>query len=177
MEKKNKKNNINDNKKKKIKSFKKYSLCFPFHVNIKIIKEQKLIVDLLDNIQNLSPSKNNSLYYGLNTSLNLIQSPKKEEKLFFIFYKNKMETLYDLILFRAKFNPNIFIYFIDEEYQKNFLEIFKLKKLLSFVLVKNNLNESQFNEIKNNFDNYNLNNDKNKVISKDNIKEIIIETK
>ena len=181
MEVKNTKNNSssnnNDKKKKKFKTVKKYSLCFPFHINIKVIKDQKLILNFINNIQDLLSQKINSFFFGLNSSLNLIQNQKMEEKLLFIFYKNKMETLYDVILFRAKFNTNVYIYFIDEEFQKKFLEIFKLKKLLSFALIKNNLNESKFNEIKNNLDNYNLNNDKNKDFSKNNIQEIIIEAK
>ena len=176
MESKKKKNNNTKDKNTKNKIFKKYSLCFPFHINIKVIKDQKLILNFINNIQDLLSQKINSFFFGLNSSLNLIQNQKMEEKLLFIFYKNKMETLYDVILFRAN-NTNVYIYFIDEEFQKKFLEIFKLKKLLSFALIKNNLNESKFNEIKNNLDNYNLNNDKNKDFSKNNIQEIIIEAK
>ena len=182
MEKKNKnKNNNNNNntseKKKKYKSFKKYSLCFPFHIDIKIIKDQKLILNIINTFQNLLSMKPNPFLYGLNTTLNCIQNPKKEEKMIFVFYKKNMESLYDIMLFRAKMNKNIFIYYIDDEWQKKFLEIFKLKKLLSFVYVKNNTNETKFNELKNNLENYNINNDINMIISNNKIQEIIIETK
>ena len=181
MKSKNKKNNnTNKNKsdkKNKFKSFKKYSFCFPFHINIKVIKEQKLILDLISNIQNISSSNSISFLLGLNTTLNSIQKSKNEEKLIFIFYKEKMGSLYDTILFRTKYFNNICIYFIEEEWQKKFLEIFKVKKLLSFVLVKNNLNETKFNEIKNNLKSYNINNETNMEISKNNIQEITIETK
>ena len=88
-----------------------------------------------------------------------------------------MESLYDLILFKAKFNSNIYIYFIDKEWQKKFLQIFKLKKLLSFILVKNSINESLFKELKTNLENYNINNDINKEISTNIIQELILEKK
>ena len=178
MESKKKKNNNTKDKNTKNKIFKKYSLCFPFHINIKIINDQNKIIDIINKVQNLFSKKNNSFFYfGLNSTLNVFQKPNKEEKLLFIFYNKDMESLYDLILFRAKFNSNLFIYFIDNEWQKKFLEIFKLKKLLSFILVKNNINESLFNELKSNLENYNINNDTNKEISKNRIQEIIVETK
>ena len=177
MESKKKKNNNTKDKNTKNKIFKKYSLCFPFHINIKIINDQNKILDVINKVQNLFSKKTNStFYFGLNSTLNIFQKPNKEEKQLFIFYDEKMESLYDLILFRAKLNSNIFIYFIDKEWQKKFLEIFKLKKLLSFILVKNSINESLFNELKTNLENYNINNDINKEISKNRIQEIIIET-
>ena len=170
MESKKKKNTKN-------KIFKKYSLCFPFHINIKIINDKNKILDIISKAHNLFSKKiNSSFYFGLNSTLNIFQKLNKEEKLLFIFYDEKMESLYDLILFRAKFNSNIFIYFIDKEWQKKFLEIFKLKKLLSFILVKTSINESLFNELKSNLENYNINNDINTEISKNRIQEIIIET-
>ena len=177
MESKIKKNNNNTKvKTSKNKIFKKYSLCFPFHINIKIIKDQNKILDAINKIEKLFSKKNSTFYFGLNSTLNVFQKSNKEEKLLFIFYNEKMESLYDLILFRAKFNSNIFIYFIDKEWQKKFLQIFKLKKLLSFILVKNSINESLFKELKTNLENYNINNDINKEISKNRIQEIIIET-
>ena len=180
MEQKNKNkknNNANSDKKKKIKSFKKYSLCFPFHINIKILKDQNYIIDLINKIQNLSSIKPIPFFFGLNSTLNCIQKPQKEEKIIFIFYKEKMASLYDIILFRAKFINGISIYFIDEEWQKKFLEIFKIKKLLSFVFLKNDSNKEIFNEIKNSLKSYNINNENNREISKNNIQEITIEEK
>ncbi len=176
---KNKNNNKTD-KKKKYKNFKKYSLCFPFHIDIKIINDQKIILFLINTIQNLITQKqnnNNTFLFGLNSTLNCIQKNKKEEKLIFVFYKKQMETLYDLMLFRAKFNKNYCIYFIDEDWQKKFLDIFKLKKLLSFIYLKDNTNDNIFNDIKNKLENYNINNDSNMVISNNVIQEITIESK
>ena len=180
MESKSKKKNDDGNKKdkkNKSKIFKKYALCFPFHINIKIIKDQKIILDLFNLIQNIFSLNSKSFLFGLNTTLNLIQKSKNEEKILFIFYKEKMETLYDLLLFRAKFSNNIYIYFIDEECLKKFLELFKLKKLLSFALLKNDINELKFNQINSDLISYNINNDNNKKISINNIQEITIQTK
>ena len=173
----NKKEKDKNQKSKKSKISKKYSLCFPFHINIKIVKEQNLIIDLIKIIENLLSNKVNSFYFGLNTSLNIIQKINKDEKKLFVFYKENMETLYDIILFRAKYNDKISLYFIDEEIQKKFLEIFGLKKLLSFVLVKNNTNEKEFNEIKANLESYNTNKENNQISPKNRIQEIIIEKK
>ena len=173
----NKKEKDKNQKSKKSKISKKYSLCFPFHINIKIVKEQKKIIDLIKIIENLLSNKVNSFYFGLNTSLNIIQKINKDEKLLFVFYKENMETLYDIILFRAKYNDKISLYFIDEEIQKKFLEIFGLKKLLSFVLVKNNASEKYFNEIKANLESYNINKENNQNSPKNRIQEIIIEKK
>ena len=180
MEQKNKNkknNNANSDKKKKFKSLKKYSLCFPFHINIKILKDQSHILDLINKIQNLSLIKPSPFLFGLNTTLNCMQKTQKEEKLIFIFYKEKMASLFDIILFRAKFFNDISIYFIDEEWQKKFLEIFKIKRLLSFVLLKNDSNKEIFNEIKNSFKSYNINDETNREISRNNIQEITIEEK
>ena len=42
-----------------------------------------------------------------------------------------METLYDLLLIKTKGNnKNIRILFIDEEYNKEFIELFKIKSCL-----------------------------------------------
>ena len=88
-----------------------------------------------------------------------------------------MESFYDFILFRAKCNKNIHIYFINEIWQKNFIDKFKVKKLLGFVLIKNDINKEIFNEIRKMLESYDLNNDVNKIESKNNIQESTIEFK
>ena len=179
MEQKNMSAKNNTNKKKKYKSVKRYALCFPFHIDIKIINEQKLFPVLLN--QKLTQSnfseKTKSLFFGLNTCLNHIQQNDEKEKMIFIFYNKKMESFYDLILFRAKCNKNIHIYFVNEIWQKNFIDKFKVKKLLGFVLIKNDINKEIFNEIRKMLESYDLNNDVNKIESKNNIQESTIEFK
>ena len=167
------------NNKKKYKSMKRYALCFPFHIDIKIINDQNLILNFINQItiQNNFSEKTKTLFFGLNSCLNNIQKNDDKEKLVFVFYNKKMESLYDLILFRAKHDINIHLCFIDEIWQKNFIEKFKVKKLLSFILIKNDINKDSFNTIKNLIKNYDLNNDKNKIISKNNIQETTIEFK
>ena len=182
MEKKNKENknfNNSNNKKKKYKTIKRFSLGFPFHVNIKIIADNNLILNLLNQIQieNKFSQKLKTLYFGLNLCLNYIQRTDNNEKIIFIFYKKEMESLYDLILFRAKCNSNIHIYFLNENYQKNFIEQFKLKRLLGFILIKSSINEEVFNQINNLLESYDLNNNKNQIISNNNIQETMIEFK
>ena len=181
MEQKNKEGKASKNKKKKYKTMKRYSLGFPFHINIKIIDDQNLILNLLNQIQinNKFSPKLKSLYFGLNTCLNFIQNNNNDcnEKIMFVFYKKEMESLYDLILFRARYNQNIHIYFINGNWQKNFIEKFKLKKLLGFVLIKNEINKEDFNKINNLIEGYDLNNNKNQIISNNTILETIIEFK
>ncbi len=178
---KEKSKNVNGKKsnkeKKKYRLIKRYALCFPFHIDIKIINEQNLILNLITQLklENFFSAKLKTLFFGLNTSLNFIQNDNEEEKMIFIFYKKNMENLFDLILFRTKNNKNICIYFIDESYNKKFVEIFKIKKLLSFLLVKKNFNETQFNNIKKNLENYDINKENNKIIKNNNIQETIIE--
>ena len=179
MEQKNKQDKNTTNKKKKNKIMKRYALGFPFHVDIKIISNENSIDNLLNKIiekENFL-QKNKILFFGLNTCLNHIQRNDDKEKLVFIFYNKKMESFYDLFLFRAKYNQNIHIYFINENCQNKFIEKLKLKKLLSFVFIKNDINKEAFNELKTLFESYDLNNDKNKVISKNNIEETTIEYK
>ena len=179
MEKKQKDTKINSNKKKKYQSIKRYSLGFPFHINIKIIMEESLITKLINlvKIDNNFLPNSQSLFFGLNSCLYNIQKNDNIERMLFIFYKKKSENLYDLILFRAQNNHNNHVYFINEDYQKNFIEKFKLRKLLSFVLIKNELNKDNFNQIKNLFVEYDLNNNKNKIISNGNILETVLEFK
>ena len=179
MEQKNKDAKINNNKKKKSKAIKRYALCFPFHIDIKIINEQKLVLSLLNQklAQNIFSEKAKSLFFGLNTCLNHIQQNDEKEKIIFIFYNKKMESLYDLVLLRAKYNKNVHVYFLNEIWQKNFIEKFKLKKLMGFILIKNDINKETFNEIKEIFENYDLNNDIKKIISKNNIQETTVEFK
>ena len=179
MEQKSKETKNQGNKKKKYKSMKRYALCFPFHIDIKILNNQNLILNLINQItiHNNFSEKIKTLFFGLNSCLNNIQNNDDKEKLVFIFYNKKMESLYDLILFRVKNDINIHLYFIDEIWQKNFIGKFKLKKLLSFVLIKKDMNKESFNKIKNSIENYDLNNDKNKIISKNNIQETKIEFK
>ena len=174
-----KNSNKSNNKKKKYKTIKRYSLGFPFHIHIKIIDDNNLILNLINKIQidNKFSQKIKALYFGLNQCLNYIQKTDNNEKIIFIFYKKEMESLYDFILFRAKCNSNIHIYFINETWQKNFLEQFKLKKLLGFILITNQINEEEFNQINNLVESYDINNNKNQIISNNNIQETIIEFK
>ena len=179
MEQKHQETKKASNKKKKYQTIKRYSLGFPFHINIKIIIEQNLISSLLNLLQidKVFSQNAKSLFFGLNSSLYNIQKNDNIERMVFIFYKKQCENIYDLILYRAQTNHNNHIYFINENYQRNFIENFKLKKLLSFVLIKKELNKDVFNQIKNLFEDYDLNNNKNKIISNGNIQETIIEFK
>ena len=152
----NNKKNIYLNKKNKVNSFQKYSLCFPFNININVIQDEHLINNILNNLKNWK-NYNSMISFGLNSSLKILQTKNKEEKLIFLFYNKKMTNLYDIILFRSQLNENIKIYFLDNEYIEKFLEIFKIKKCLSFCVTKNNLNANNFNEIKNICSSYNFN--------------------
>ena len=73
-----------------------------------------------------------------------------------------MESLYDLLLIKNKENEkNIRIAFLDEEYNKEFINIFKIKSCMGFLIIKTENNEKVFNEIESNISQYIVNNTNN----------------
>ena len=59
-------------------------------------------------------------------------------------------------------NKNIRIAFIDEEYNKEFIDLFKIKSCLGFSIIKIQNNEKVVDEIENNLSQYYIDIDKNK---------------
>ena len=51
-------------------------------------------------------------------------------------------------------NKNIKIFFLDEDYNKDFIDIFKLKSCMCFCIIKNQNNEKVFNEIESKLSQY-----------------------
>ena len=51
-------------------------------------------------------------------------------------------------------NKNINIFFIDEDYNKDFLDIFNIKSCFGFSIIKNQSNEKVFNEIESKISQY-----------------------
>ena len=118
-----------------------------------------------------------SIKFGLNTAIHIIQNDKVEKDLvlIFIFYKESMNTLINLILLKSNNSNNVKIFLIDSNDQKYFLTLFQLKKLLAFTVYKNEYNSKVIDEIFNNFHTYNSNSNEYIPIYKTNIKEISIE--
>ena len=118
-----------------------------------------------------------SIKFGLNTAIHIIQNDKIEKNLIliFIFYKQSLNILINLLLLKSNNSDNIKIFLIDSNEQKHFLNLFKLKKILAFTLYKNEYNSKVIDEIFNNFHTYNSNSNEYIPIYKTNIKEISIE--
>ena len=152
---------------KKLQYIKKLSYYYPFHIEIKIISGENLIQYLLKRIKLIFTFNTNtkrSIKFGLNSIIKYTNKPKNNNKiLIFLFFKENMETLYDLLLIKNKENnKNIRIIFIDEEYNKEFIDLFKIKSCLGFSIIKIQNNEKVVDEIENNLSQYFFDIDKNK---------------
>ena len=152
---------------KKLQYIKKLSYYYPFHIEIKIISGENLIQYLLKRIKLIFTFNTNtklSIKFGLNSIIKYTNKIKDNTKiLIFLFYKENMETLYDLLLIKNKQNnKNIRIIFIDEEYNKEFIDLFKIKSCLGFSIIRIQNNEKVVDEIENNLSQYFFDIDKNK---------------
>ena len=128
-------------------------------------------------IYNFNKQTKSSIKFGLNTAIHIIQNDKIEKNLIliFIFYKQSLNILINLLLLKSNNSDNIKIFLIDSNEQKHFLNLFQLKKILAFTLYKNEYNSKVIDEIFNNFHTYNSNSNEYIPIYKPNIKEISIE--
>ena len=61
---------------------------------------------------------------------------------------NNIKLYYDLMLIKNQLNNNIKLYFVDEKYDKDFLDAFNIKSCMAFTIIKNQSNEKVYNEIK-----------------------------
>ena len=152
---------------KKSQYIKKLSYYYPLHIEIKIMSGENIVQYLLKRLKLIHTFNTNtrrSIKFGLNSIIKYVNKPKENNKiLIFIFYKDNMESLYDLLLIKNKENEkNIRIAFLDEEYNKEFINIFKIKSCMGFLIIKTENNEKVFNEIENNLSQYIVNNINNK---------------
>ena len=152
-----------DNKKqKKLQYLKQLSYYYPFHLEIKIISGENIIEYLkkrLKLIYTFNTNTKKSIKYGINKINKYIN--KKDEKnniLIFIFYKESFTIFYDLLIIKNKESKNIKIFFLDEDYNKDFNDIFTLKSCMGFCIVKNQSNEKVFNEIETKLSQYAISN-------------------
>ena len=140
---------------KKSQYIKKLSYYYPLHIEIKIMSGENIVQYLLKRLKLIHTFNTNtrrSIKFGLNSIIKYVNKPKENNKiLIFIFYKDNMESLYDLLLIKNKENEkNIRIVFLDEEYNKEFINIFKIKSCMGFLVIKTENNEKVFNEIESN---------------------------
>ena len=152
---------------KKFQYIKKLSYYYPFHLEIKIISGENLIQYLLKRVKLIFTFNTNtkrSIKFGLNSIIKYTNKIKDNNKiLIFIFYKENMESLYDLILIKTKENnKNIRIIFLNEENNKEFIDIFKIKNCMGFLIIRVESNEKVFDEIEKNLSQYIINIDENK---------------
>ena len=151
---------------KKSQYIKKLSYYYPLHIEIKIMSGENIVQYLLKRLKLIHTFNTNtrrSIKFGLNSIIKYVNKPKENNKiLIFIFYKDNMESLYDLLLIKNKENEkNIRIVFLDEEYNKEFINIFKIKNCMGFLVIKTENNEKVFNEIESNISQYIVNNTNN----------------
>ncbi len=152
---------------KKTQYIKKSSYYYPFHIDIKIISGENIIQYLLKRLKLIHTFNTNtkqSIKFGLNSIIKYVNKPKENNKiLIFIFYKDNMESLYDLLLIKnQENNKNIRIAFLDEEYNKEFIDLFKIKSCMAFLITRIQNNEKVVDEIENNLSQYIFNSFKNK---------------
>ena len=152
---------------KKFQYIKKLSYYYPFHLEIKIISGENLIQYLLKRVKlifTFNTNTKHSIKFGLNSIIKYTNKIKDNNKiLIFIFYKENMESLYDLILIKTKENnKNIRIIFLNEENNKEFIDIFKIKNCMGFLIIRLESNEKVFDEIEKNLSQYIINIDENK---------------
>ena len=152
---------------KKFQYIKKLSYYYPFHLEIKIISGENLIQYLLKRVKlifTFNTNTKHSIKFGLNSIIKYTNKIKDNNKiLIFIFYKENMESLYDLILIKNKENnKNIKIIFLNEENNKEFIDIFKIKNCMGFLIIRVESNEKVFDEIEKNLSQYIINIDENK---------------
>ena len=151
---------------KKSQYIKKLSYYYPLHIEIKIMSGENIVQYLLKRLKLIHTFNTNtrrSIKFGLNSIIKYVNKPKENNKiLIFIFYKDNMESLYDLLLIKNKENEkNIRIAFLDEEYNKEFINIYKIKSCMGFLIIKTENNEKVFNEIESNISQYIVNNTNN----------------
>ena len=147
-----------NNKQKKLQYLKEISYYYPFHIEIKIISGENIIEYLkkrLKLIYTFNTATRKSIKYGLNRINKYINKNKEENEIIvFIFYKESFTTFYDLLLLKNQVNKNIKIFFLDDDYNKDFIEIFNIKSCMSFCVLKNKNNEKVFNEIESKISQY-----------------------
>jgi hypothetical protein len=140
-----------NSKQKKLQYLKQVSYYYPFHIEIKIISGENIIEYLkkrLKLIYTFNTNTRKSIKYGLNRINKYINKNKAENEIIvFIFYKESFTTFYDLLILKNQVNKNIKIFFLDEDYNKDFIDIFNIKSCMAFCVLKNQNNEKVFNEI------------------------------
>ena len=143
---------------KKNQYIKKISYYYPAHIEIKVISGENLLEYLKKRIKliyTFNTNTKHSIKFGLNSINKYINRSKGEHKILaFIFYKDEMESLYDLMLIKNKEKKNIRIIFLDKDSNQDFIDIFKIKNCLGFLILKNQNNEKAYNEIEHNLSQY-----------------------
>ena len=148
---------MNSKKKKNWNYIKEISYYYPYHIEIKIVSGENIIEYLKNRLKLIYTFNSNtkkSIKYGLNKANKYINKRKKEEIIVFIFFNESFSIYYDLMLIKNKDNNNIKLYFIDEKYNKDFLDVFNIKSCMAFTIIKNQSNEKVFDEIESKISQY-----------------------
>ena len=148
---------MNSKKKKNWNYIKEISYYYQYHIEIKIVSGENIIEYLKNRfklIYTFNSSIKKSIKYGLNKANKYINKRKKEKIIIFIFFNELFSIYYDLMIIKNKDNKNIKLYFIDEKYNKEFLDVFNIKSCMAFTIIKNQSNEKVFDEIESKISQY-----------------------
>ena len=128
--------------KKKI-MVKKHLINFPYHIEYKIITSQVIneyILSRISLVYTFNKRSKSTIKLGINSAIKLIES--NIECMVFVFFKGKMECLYDLMIQKAKK-----LYFLEETKANEFMKALKVKKCLCFCLMPNEANIQVYKEL------------------------------
>ena len=171
--------------KKKPQIIKKYSLCFPNIYQYKIITDITTSEYILKStllIHTFNSLTKKTIKFGFNSTMSILQNKAKQStpKLLFIFYKDSLRLMLNMILMKAlseENNKSCKLFLIDEVlFKKQFIDKLKIKKLLCYTIIESDKNSMIFNDLVSKLSQHdNILINKLNPIYKQDIKEITIE--
>lgn len=110
---------------------------------------KEYIKNRLNMILSFNKKAKSSIKFGMNHTIKVLEKSmcsdlNSNPPLIFIFYDENLDNLYDLLVLKA---TKARIYFLDYSFLSDFLEIFKIRRLLSFSIVNNDSVNQVYSDI------------------------------